>query len=58
MFYDLLDIPPTPYSDTVGWNGLTDRFEVQFSTVMSPDNRPCIAIDFAHLPVTEYTKLY
>ena len=58
MFYDLLDIPPTPYSDTVGWNGLTDRFEVQFSTVMSPDNRPCVAIDFAHLPVAEYTKLY
>lgn len=58
MFYDLLDIPPTPYSDTVGWNGLTDRFEVQFSTVMSPDNRPCIAIDFAHLPIAEYTKLY
>ena len=58
QFYDLLDIPPTPYSDTVGWNGLTDRFEVQFSTVMSPDNRPCIAIDFAHLPVAEYTKLY
>ena len=58
MFYDLLDIPPTPYSDTVGWNGLTDRFEVQFSTVMSPDKRPCIAIDFAHLPVAEYTKLY
>lgn len=58
MFYDLIDIPPTPYSDTVGWNGLTERFEVQFSTVMSPDNRPCIAIDFAHLPIAEYTKLY
>lgn len=57
-FYDLIDIPPTPYSDTVGWNGLTDRFEVLFSTVMSPDQRPCIAIDFTVPPTAEYTKLY
>jgi hypothetical protein len=57
-FYDEIGIPPTPYSDTVGWNGLTDRFEVMFSTVMSPDNRPCIAVDFSHPPVAEYTNLY
>ena len=57
-FYDELGIPPTPYSDTVGWNGLTDRFEVQFSTVLSPDNRPCIAIDFSTPPQAEYTNLY
>ena len=57
-FYDLIDIPPTPYSDTVGWNGLTDRFEVLFSTVMSPDQRPCVAIDFTIPPTAEYTKLY
>jgi Family of unknown function (DUF6353) len=57
-FYDEIGIPPTPYSDTVGWNGLTDRFEVLFSTVMSPDNRPCIAVDFSHPPVAEYTNLY
>jgi hypothetical protein len=57
-FYDLIDIPPTPYSDTVGWNGLTDRFEVLFSTVMSPDQRPCVAIDFSIPPTVEYTKLY
>jgi hypothetical protein len=57
-FYDLIDILPTQYSDEVGWNGLTDRFEVRFSTVMSPDNRPCIAIEFARPPMPEYTKLY
>jgi hypothetical protein len=57
-FYDLIDILPTQYSDEVGWNGLTDRFEVRFSTVMSPDNRPCIAVEFARPPMPEYTKLY
>jgi hypothetical protein len=57
-FYDLIDIPPTQYSDEVGWNGLTERFEVRFSTVLSPDQRPCIALEFAHPPMPEYTKLY
>jgi len=57
-FYDLIGIPPTPYSDTVGWNGMTDRFEVVFSTVMSPDQRPCVAVDFTIPPTAEYTRLY
>jgi hypothetical protein len=57
-FYDLVGIPPTQYSDDVGWNGLTERFEIRFSTVLSPDQRPCIAVEFAHPPMPEYTKLY
>lgn len=57
-FYGELGIPATQYSDEVGWNGLTDRFEVRFSTVMSPDNRPCIAMEFIRPPMPEYTKLY
>jgi hypothetical protein len=57
-FYSELGIPATQYSDEVGWNGLTDRFEVRFSTVMSPDNRPCIAMEFTRPPMPEYTKLY
>lgn len=58
QFYDLIDIPPTQYSDEVGWNGLSDRFEIKFSAVMSPDQRPCIAIEFARPPLPEYTNLY
>lgn len=57
-FYNEIGIPATQYSDEVGWNGLTDRFEVRFSTVMSPDNRPCIAMEFTRPPMPEYTKLY
>ena len=56
-FYDEIGIPPTPYSDTVGWNS-NERLEVEFSTVMSPDNRPCIAIDFSVPPFAEYARLY
>lgn len=56
-FYDEIGLPPTPYSDTVGWNG-NERFEVLFSTVLSTDNRPCLAIDFSYPPFAEYTNLY
>jgi hypothetical protein len=56
-FYDEIGLPPTPYSDTVGWNG-SERFEVLFSTVLSTDNRPCLAIDFSYPPFVEYTNLY
>jgi hypothetical protein len=57
MFYDEIGLPSTPYSDTVGWN-VNNRCEVKFSTVMSTDNRPCIAVDFHFLPIAEYARLY
>lgn len=59
FFYDELEIPPTGYSDEVGWNsGATGPMEVRFSTVMSPDNKPCLAIDFVVAPIPNYTQLY
>lgn len=56
-FYDQLGLPPTPYTDTVGWN-MNNRMEVTFSTVMSSDNRPCIAVDFLYPPVADYDRLH
>jgi len=56
-FYDEIGLPPTPYSDTVGWN-TGNRLEVTFSTVLSPDNRPCIAIDFLSAPFAEYSRMW
>lgn len=56
-FYDEIGIPPTPFSDTVGWN-VNDRLEVVFSTVLSPDQRPCVAIDFSAPPIADYSKLW
>jgi Family of unknown function (DUF6353) len=56
-FYDELEIPPTTYSDMVGWNA-NQMMDVKFSTVLSSDNRPCIAIDFEPVPFVEYDRLY
>jgi Family of unknown function (DUF6353) len=54
-FYDEIGLSPTSYTDSVGWN--TNRpLEVKFSTVLSEDNRPCIAIDFTKPPMPDYEK--
>lgn len=56
-FYDEIGLEPTAYSDTVGWD-LDNRCEVQISTVMSDDERPCLVIDFKSWPKPDYGKAW
>lgn len=52
--YYLLELPVTAISEEVGWN--TDRMlKIVYSTVLSPDNRPCISIDFDLHPNRKYS---
>lgn len=54
-FYDEIGLPPTPYTDSVGWNA-NNMVKLQFSAVLSTDDRPCIAIYFEHPPITDYHR--
>lgn len=54
-FYDELGVSATTYSDMVGWD-VGNQMEVKISTVMSPDSRPCLAIDFNPYPVYDYNR--
>ena len=55
-FYGKIGLATTPYSEEVGWT--TDKqLELKFSTVLSDDQRPCIAIDFQAAPVRDYYKI-
>lgn len=56
-FYDEIGLPPTSYSDDVGWN-LDNLIQVTYSTTITADGRPCIVIDFRVAPITGYGKLY
>jgi len=48
-FYYIVGLPYTTHSSQIGWE--SDRqLALEFSTVMSDDNRPCIAFDY------NYTK--
>lgn len=60
QFYDEIGLPNTSFSDTVGWSALKQDvpFELQLSTVMTPDQKPCISIDYSILPTPEYTRTY
>lgn len=52
-FYEMIGLPPTPYSSEVGWTNL-HPFELSFSAVLATDGRPCIAIDYAVYPIRDY----
>ena len=54
-FFEEVGLRPTDYSDLVGWN-VANRMEINFSTTMSEDNRPCLVIGFNNIPSMEYTK--
>ena len=49
FFYEELGLPGTTWTDEVGWSH-DNLLDLKFSTVLSPDNKPCIAIDFKSLP--------
>lgn len=56
-FYEELELPGTTWTDDVGWN--RDQLpDLTFSTVLSEDNRPCIAIDFKVLPTADFIPKY
>lgn len=55
-FYDELGLPATTYTDMAGWNNNNAPVNVILSTVMSPDQRPCIAIDFERVPIMDYDR--
>lgn len=56
-FFEEIGLSATTFSDSVGWNA-NEMCEVTFSTTMSSDQRPCVAIDFVHPPFWEYARLH
>jgi len=56
-FYDAIGLPATGFSDTMGFNA-NRMCQVRFSTQMSSDDRPCLAIDFVYDPILGYAKLW
>lgn len=56
-FYDNVGLPATDESEEVGWN--SDKLlELEFSTVLSEDGRPCLAVGFMVKPKPGYSKSY
>lgn len=54
-FYDYIGLEWVPTGDDLGWNS-DAMLELSFTTVLSDDQRPCIAIDFHTVPVRNFYR--
>ena len=54
-FYAYIGLDWVPTGDDVGWNS-DQMLELSFTTVLSDDQRPCIAIDFHTVPVRNFHR--
>ena len=54
-FYDRIGLEIIPSGEELGWS-TNKELELSFSSVLSTDQRPCIAIDFMHKPLPNYYK--
>lgn len=57
-FYDELNLPNVRLGEELGWNMHQDGFvELDFSSHLSEENKPCLAIDYLVAPRYDYSKL-
>lgn len=56
-FYDELDLPRTKLGDDLGWNLDNGLVEIDFSSQLSEDGRPCLVLDYNVAPRYDYSKL-
>lgn len=56
-FYDLLGLSYTSIGEEVGWNVDDGMIEIEFSSTISEDNKPCIVIDYSVSPKNNYQNL-
>jgi hypothetical protein len=58
-FFEEIGLERTTFSDMTGWNTMhMEPFEISFSATMTPDNRPCLVLNYSVVPVPDYTRLY
>lgn len=60
QFYDEIGLPTTALSETVGWNALNQDipFQIELSTTTTPDQKPCIVLNYSFLPIPEFHRVY
>jgi len=56
-FYGKIGLSAMPYSEEVGWTS-EHLMEMQLSTTLSDDQRPCISLDFRVTPVRDYYRVH
>lgn len=57
MFYDLIGLPETTWSQEVGFN-MDNMCDLSYSYVEGEGGKPCLSINFKNMPVYEYHRRY
>lgn len=56
-FYSMIGLKQVPMGEDVGWN--TDNLlEVKFTSVLTEENKPVLAIEYVHSPKPDYFRLW
>lgn len=55
--YSHIGLPPTSFSDDVGWN-YDNLLEVDYTTTLTDDGRPCVVLNFRVSPIRGFGKIY
>lgn len=55
-FLNMIGLESSGYGEEVGWN-IDNLIDIQFSTVMTPEGEPCLAIGYANWPKEDYHKI-
>lgn len=56
-FYYMIGLKPTSHSDEIGWKS-DELLELDFSTTLTEDNKPCIYVSFKVTPIRNYDRGY
>lgn len=52
-FYDLVGLPSTDNSEELGWTS-DKMLEIIFTAVLTPDSKPCLALEYQLCPIRKY----
>lgn len=53
-FYHMVGLPPTSFSDEVGWTSRMEMMELKFSGTITADGKPCISFDYNVEPIRDF----
>lgn len=57
-FLDDLGVSATTATDEVGWNAGSSMVEINVTTAMTDDQRPCLVLEYEPLPFQRYSKFH
>jgi hypothetical protein len=56
-FYDAIGLPNTNVGEEIGWSS-NDRIDLELSSGMTPDEVPCLVVDFLKRPTSGYREFF